>query len=212
MSEFKEWIYSENTATAPDTKRLIALAGRVRPIIRDRIQNELSKNIKEIAEEITKSFYHAFYGKGGKTGEAKTLWEFSLSPKPIAFHDERIQIGSAIIAYQLPSNEKDYREPDLTQEEKDKFLKARVNFFVDFLKNTVLAETSLDQITDDFVERIYSSAQDEELIGTQARILWSGAITGGSTSKDLGRILLALRLPPKHEQSLEKVVRDEPAS
>ncbi len=205
---FREWLNEGVAIAIDDEKKLIALAGRIRPIIKERIHEELSKNIKEIANELTLAFYHAFYGKPGKRGEAQTVWEFSLSPKAIAINDERVHLGSAVIAYQLPVSEKQYREPDLTQQEKEKFIRDRSKLFMDFIRNTVLNDATLDEIADDFVQRIHKAVGDTtQLEGDKAKILWRGNITGGQRKRDFGRILLALRLPPDQERELERVVR-----
>lgn len=195
-----------------EKKNLIAFAGLIKPLISKTLQEELKKNLKAISEQLTENFFAAYYGKLRESNQAATIWEFSLSPAPITFNGKRLRIGQAVLAYQLPKEAAGLKLSPPTTQEKEKFIRQREKFFVDYLKEKVLSNEALEEISTLLTETIHDAIEEPgTTIGNQAKVVWSLPVTSGKGKRKHGRMLLALKLPAIQEDHLEKVIQQEPA-
>lgn len=200
---FREWLESTD-----NQKELVSFAGRIRPIILQTLKENISKNTKEIAQELTLSFFKAFFGAAREGDQAKRVWEFPLSSKPIPFKGKDLWVGSCVLAYQLPSpgsNPGVKRGPEPVQEEKDKFVREKEKYFTEFLKNVVLADKTLEELSDTFTHHVYGAISNQTTLeGPKAKVLWRGNITSDGGKWKMGQVVLAHRLPVQEEKALEK--------
>jgi len=192
---FKEWIEGQ------PVKGLISFVGRIYPILRTRIEEELAKNFKYIGQGVAESFCDACLGTTMESGQIKSLWEFQLSPAPIAMGGKRLHVGSLVVGYQFP-DKFEGAKPQLTPDEKEKVVKERAKLFQDFLRGLAKDPQALSDLTDELVGHIHKSFDEKQ--DSKAHIIWTKPVTTHNGTKGQGSLVIAHRFPPQEEAELKK--------
>lgn len=192
---FGTWLISE-ADTRDDPKRLISLAGQIRPLIRNRIDQELRKSLREITEELSNVFYDASHGRTRASEDSvegvpgsHVIWEFPISNKPITVNGKILRLGTVAVAYEFPVESK-VTASELKPEEREKFLRERAKFFLDFLKGSLLKGDTIDRIADDLTYKFYNGEPGK----VTPTLLWVGKITADNGKRMMGRVVVAHRL------------------
>jgi len=189
MGIFTEWLREDT--------RLIDFSGEARPRIKEALQKEFSAHQNEIAKELAQGFYNATRGGARQKQGLDTRWEFQISPIPISSEGKQYRLGSMLIAYQLPRENGEKRD-SLNSEDLGKFLKEKTPVFLQLIKDTLLEDKVLNQLSNLVTARVFNATEDGNPNDeAKAKVIWERPVNGKKNRKSLGRIVIAHWIPEK---------------
>lgn len=199
-------LFLENTQDPKEAKdkEMIRFSAQLWDMTKRTIRDHLNRRVNDVAKNLAERAHQTLMGTSSDGSTAKTIEEWPLSPAPMKFKGENRRLGYIAIAFQYPEKDKlpkyPGKVPQEGSKEYEKFIRERTNFFGKFIRELILTDETLDNLSTETTLLLYRQIiEGRDLASDRAKVLWRGKITVSDGKESLGRVLVTYKVDPRKD-------------